>query len=74
MYVAPSGVHGDAVVFVFLTLKATGSDVTLTALAAAAATARRQPRNGERAAAMIASRGTVGIDADPNGACERRSL
>ena len=58
MYVAPSGVHpGAAVVFVFLTWKATGSDVTLTALAAAdGAQATTAARRAAHATRMIASR------------------
>jgi hypothetical protein len=35
VYVAPSGVHGAIAVFVFLTVKATGSEETLTDLASA---------------------------------------
>jgi hypothetical protein len=36
VYVAPSGVHGTVVVFVFFTWKVTGCDVTFTALPTAA--------------------------------------
>jgi hypothetical protein len=47
-YVAPSGVQGTGVVFVFLTWNATGSDVTFTDLPAA-------PPGAARATAAMAA-------------------
>jgi hypothetical protein len=55
VYVAPSLVHGTAVVFVFLTWNATGSDFTVTALEVAADGTQRATA-AERAAHVTATR------------------
>jgi hypothetical protein len=59
VYVAPSGVHGTEVVFVFATWNETGTEATFTAAPAEAAMSAAAASEAAHTAPMIASRETV---------------